>query len=352
MMRSGLQKPGAIPFLALLIFSLLSLVPSLAKEWDYLLPFGHIGYLRSEPRYVSRDKAGLVDARPRLRMVGGQPRPWSLEEDRSTYLDRKSRPRRPLTDAPPRSSFEAAAILDSDPVTYTVQESSAFRRGVRAFKALVTRQTDDPQAVPSFPSDSDAPVTDQTSPRLGPHHANTSVHLTPPHNEDFHLLASGNEGGGRTMLDTTKLVELPSWFLSCVLTSWQQACRVGNDYIETVIGRQGLRNTAATTSSNCSEVMNSDGSPQPWDPRNESHTKHAVPPALATDETQRQAFAQKPSALTQTIDASVQATTPPTATLTATEQSKVVEHQAEPERVRSGSCMAIVLAIVAGVMWF
>ncbi|OJK00293.1 hypothetical protein ASPACDRAFT_60134 [Aspergillus aculeatus ATCC 16872] len=285
-------------------------------------------------------------------MVGGQPRPWSLEEDRSTYLDRKSRPRRPLTDAPPRSSFEAAAILDSDSMTHSVQESSVFSRGVLAFKALVTRQTDDPQAVPSFLSDGDAPLTDQTSPRLGPHHANTSVRLTPPHNEDFYLLASGDEGGRRTMLDTTKLVEMPRWFLSCVLTSWQQACRVGNDYIETVTGRQGLRNTAATISTNCSELMDSTGSPQPQNPRNESHTEHAVPPALASDETQQQADAQKPSARTQTIDTSVQATTPPTATLTATEQSKVVEHQAEPERVRSGSCMAIVLAIVAGVMWF
>ncbi|PYH87164.1 hypothetical protein BO82DRAFT_4249 [Aspergillus uvarum CBS 121591] len=351
MMRSGLQKPGTIPFLALLIFSLLSLVPSLAKEWDYLLPFGHIGYLRSEPQYVSRDKDGLVDARPRLRTVGAQPRPWSSEEDRPTYLDRKSRPRRPLTDAPARSSFEAAAILDSDPITYMAQEPSTFRRGVRAFKALVSRQTDEPQVMPSFPSDSDASLTDQISPQPNPHHANTSVNLAPSHNEDFHLLTTG-EGGGRTIFDTTKLVALPWWFLSCVLTSWQQACRVGNDYIGTVTGRQGLRNTVATTYTNCLGLLNSDGSSQPRDPRNESHTKHAVPPALTIDETHQQADAQNPSALTQPIDASVQVTTPLTATLTAMEQSKVVEHQAEPERVRSGSCMAIVLAIVAGVMWF
>ena len=44
-MRSGLQKPGAIPFLALLVFSLFSLVPSLAKEWDlYNVRLGYIGY--------------------------------------------------------------------------------------------------------------------------------------------------------------------------------------------------------------------------------------------------------------------------------------------------------------------
>lgn len=51
MMRSGIPQPGAIPFLAILVFSLLSLVPSLAKEWDlYNLQVGYIGYQRHEVR--------------------------------------------------------------------------------------------------------------------------------------------------------------------------------------------------------------------------------------------------------------------------------------------------------------
>jgi len=33
-MRSGLQKPGAIPLLALLVFALLRLAPVLPQAWD------------------------------------------------------------------------------------------------------------------------------------------------------------------------------------------------------------------------------------------------------------------------------------------------------------------------------
>jgi hypothetical protein len=48
-MRSGIQKTGAIPFFALILFSILSLVPSLAKEWDfYNLQIGYRSYSRNE----------------------------------------------------------------------------------------------------------------------------------------------------------------------------------------------------------------------------------------------------------------------------------------------------------------
>lgn len=50
-MRSGLQKPVAVPFLALLVFSLFSLVPSFAREWDlYSFHFEYLGYRRPDAR--------------------------------------------------------------------------------------------------------------------------------------------------------------------------------------------------------------------------------------------------------------------------------------------------------------
>lgn len=47
MMRSGLQKPGAIPFLTLILFSLLSLVPSLSGSWyrGWSVSDGKKGYI-------------------------------------------------------------------------------------------------------------------------------------------------------------------------------------------------------------------------------------------------------------------------------------------------------------------
>lgn len=48
-MLSGLQRPGAIPFLALVIFSLFSLVPSLSQQWDlYHWKFRRVSCLDAE----------------------------------------------------------------------------------------------------------------------------------------------------------------------------------------------------------------------------------------------------------------------------------------------------------------
>ncbi|PYH44378.1 uncharacterized protein BP01DRAFT_81438 [Aspergillus saccharolyticus JOP 1030-1] len=351
MMRSGFQKSGAIPFFALLIFSLLSLVPSLAKEWDYYSrPFAHIGYVRGEPRHTSRDKDGWVDVRSPFRIAGGQSKPWSVDDKRPAYLDSNSRPRQPPTDAPPRSSFEAAAILDSDSITYSVQYSSAFRRGVRALQALIIRKTDDSLAIHSFPAERDTASVDQSSPSRNSPYANSSAKMIPSHEEDLFLFIPIGSGD-RTISDTTDLVRMPKWLLSCVWSSWQQACRVGNDYMDTVTGRDRFRDPAVTTSSNCSEIVKSEDSSQPRDSRREAHLKYALNSASATEK-HEQAEARGSAALTQSIDALAQPSAAPTATTTAMEQLKVVEGQAEPGRVRSGSCMAIVLAIVAGVMWF
>lgn len=50
-MWTGLQKPGAVPFVALIICSLLSLLPTLAKEWDldffkYGVDLAYLGFCR------------------------------------------------------------------------------------------------------------------------------------------------------------------------------------------------------------------------------------------------------------------------------------------------------------------
>lgn len=50
-MWSGLEKPGAIPFLALVVFSLLSLVPSLSWDWGSNWKDGwYVGIHRNEVR--------------------------------------------------------------------------------------------------------------------------------------------------------------------------------------------------------------------------------------------------------------------------------------------------------------
>lgn len=51
MMRSGLDKPGALPLLALMVFSLLTLVPSLSSIYNIKLT--DFGYLTGGARSMS-----------------------------------------------------------------------------------------------------------------------------------------------------------------------------------------------------------------------------------------------------------------------------------------------------------
>lgn len=51
MMRSGLDKPGALPLLALVVFSLLTLVPSLSSIYNIKL--ADFGYLTGGTRSMS-----------------------------------------------------------------------------------------------------------------------------------------------------------------------------------------------------------------------------------------------------------------------------------------------------------
>ncbi|RAK97086.1 uncharacterized protein BO80DRAFT_197240 [Aspergillus ibericus CBS 121593] len=317
MMRSGIQKPGAIPFLALLIFSLFTLVPSLAKEWDLSnLHLGYIGY-RSEVRQVSRVKDSWTDVRSRFRVTGGQWKPWLLDGYSEPYYDRKARPRRCAVDAPARSAFEAAAVFDTDPLAYAARESSAFTRGVRAFKAMVVRQPD-PGLLPSLPDEGDS----EKVPTLLTSRINSSVIPIP---SDNGLLVSYSE----TIPTTSSVVELSRWLLNVSRASWQQVCRAGSEYFENMTAWQGL---GAPPHSGLSSNSSS-GAVQPREPM-------AMPKAMV-----------KGSDIHANHSAPI-ATSTPNSTAMAAGQSKVAGLQQESEQMRRGSCMAIVIGLVVGVMWF
>ncbi|OOG00967.1 hypothetical protein ASPCADRAFT_202814 [Aspergillus carbonarius ITEM 5010] len=332
MMRSGLQKPGAIPFLALLFFSLFSLVPSLAKEWDFSnLHLGYIGY-RSEVRQVSRVKEGCTDVRSRFRVTGGQWKPWLLDGYSPSYYERKARPRRCAVDAPSRSAFEAAVVFDTDPLAYPVRESSAFTRGVRAFKALVVRQPD-PGLPPSFPAEGDS--IEKLPTRLTSL-INSSVIPTPLHDDEPPRVRS-NSG---TIPAASSMVEVSRWLLNVSRESWQQVCRAGSEYLENATAWHGLLGSAPPHSGLSRLASNSSSGPVvPQEPM-------VLPKAMMNVSEDMNA---SHSALMRPIATPVPS---PNSTAMAAGQSKVAGLQQESERVRRGSCMAIVIGLVVGVMWF
>ncbi|EHA17985.1 hypothetical protein ASPNIDRAFT_47596 [Aspergillus niger ATCC 1015] len=292
-MRSGLQKPGAIPFLALLVFSLFSLVPSLAKEWDlYNVRLGYIGY-RNDVRHVSRVKDNWADVRTtRSRVSGTGWKPWLLDGYYQEFYERKARPRRCAVDAPSRSSFEAAAVFDTDPLAFPARESSAFTRGVRAFKAMVIRQPDESQLLPTFSAEGDA--IEQLPTRLSALVNSSVTAAAPPDDGLFGVSPTSNS----MIPATSSVIEVSRWLLGLSRASWQQfhiTTRPANNL---------------------------------YPPKQQSQsasTPSATPP---------------PPALSQN------------STATTAGQSKVAGFQQETEHMRRGSCMAIVIGLVVGVMWF
>ncbi|PYH95956.1 hypothetical protein BO71DRAFT_191429 [Aspergillus ellipticus CBS 707.79] len=324
-MRSGFQKPGAIPFLALLIFTLFTLVPSLAKEWDlYNLKLGYIGYSRGEVRQASRVKDSWTDVRSRLRVPGGPWKPWLLDGYYQSYYDRPARPRRCAVDAPSRSAFEAAAVFDSESLVYPARESSAFTRGVRAFKAMVVKQSDSP-VLPSLPAEGHS--VEQLPTRLSSALINSSLTPEPPSDE---ILPEISPSSSRTIQPSSSVIEVSRWLATFSRTSWQQVCRAGSEYLGPWSGASPASSRPEGNSSHV-EI------PHREVPREQRVSPKALP-VNSSDE----------SAAPHAI-----ATAVPSQNATATAgQSKVAGFQQESEPMRRGSCMAIVIGLVAGVMWF
>lgn len=221
-------------------------------------------------------------------------------------------PRRAVLDTPPhQSSFEAATIYD-DPAPYA--GPSPLTRGVRAFKAFV-RQLDS-RPVPLDPTES----TSETVPtRRAPASLNSSVSL---HGHDNLLPA----------VRDTALSTSPGWS-TAFRESWQQACRVGNGYIEKITQhRPSEKALQPLPSTNPSE-------PQVTSPKSSEELSEAQPANGSN---------VNPA---PRIPSRVLSTQPPNPTVTTAGQSKNTGFGSDSEHMR-GSCMAIVIALVAGVMWF
>ncbi|RHZ44492.1 transcription factor domain-containing protein [Aspergillus thermomutatus] len=247
-MRSGLQKPGAIPFFALILFSILSLVPSLAKEWGfYNLQIGYRGYTRNEDWHLPRVKDGAIDVRPRARSTGAQCKPWLVGGSYQSCPDRRGRPRRGALDAPPLSAFEAAAVFDNDPMTQTVTRASSLTRGVHAFKAFFIKQLDDYQILQPF-SPGSAPSVPTATSRPVPPPVNSSVApVLFISEEPQHLSRITNQTTSATkhILEGSRIR-----FLLGGHYAWQQVCRVATGFLTSFPSTLGT----APLSSDSSEI--------------------------------------------------------------------------------------------------
>ncbi|PKY08711.1 hypothetical protein P168DRAFT_323788 [Aspergillus campestris IBT 28561] len=332
-MRSGLQKPVAVPFLALLVFSLFSLVPSLAKEWDlYSFRFGYLGYRRPDahrPTDVPRVSDALVDVQPLLRTDNGQSKSY-LERADQPLLDRKSRPRRTTLDSLAENLIETAPVLDG-PITRPVEQPSSLVRGVRAFRSLVYKQVDEQIPIPQ-PSLLDS--SGKTDP--APYTPTVDLPVTPATPA---VVGSFEKGYTRGLTHEINLTE--SRFSFPFNATWQRACYLVH-HLQTFFASPELLNKKPPTSYPTT-----------------SHPKEHVPAQFPSHD-----YVLSEGNCSQASPAKVHnivlPETIPHVNLTAKPahipERAAAEAQAatldrDPERLR-GSCMAIVISIVVGVVWF
>ncbi|KAE8145768.1 hypothetical protein BDV25DRAFT_62280 [Aspergillus avenaceus] len=330
-MRSGFQKPGAIPFLALLLFSLLSLVPSLAKEWDfYNIPFGYIGSYHKDVRQPSRIRDGAVDARSRIRATGSQCKSWGVSGYCLSDFGRIPRPQRAISDTPPRSSFEAATVLNDDPIAFNVEESSTFHRGVRAFSSFFFQQPGN--SASQFPSIESATTLETAHASLTPTASNLSGMPVSPKDE---LLEPKHCSDNYTALGAGHAVPNPRILFFHLYELWQQVCHAANVYLG--------NSTAPYTLWKRSQLVPNMGlftGKTPQQPRQLASSK-GRPGDNATLSTSSPTSTQP----------FVMPTHSPERPLASEGHPKAAGHGSSSEPAR-GSCMAIVIGLVVGVMWF
>ncbi|KKK15555.1 hypothetical protein P175DRAFT_0433286 [Aspergillus ochraceoroseus IBT 24754] len=352
-MRSGLQKPGAIPFLALIVFSLLSLVPSLAKEWEiYTFHLGYIGSSRHDDRQpFPRVKNSSTDIRSRLRLNGGHSK-FSLFDGfyPSSYLDRTPSKPQSVIKAPPRSTFEVAPVLDDELIPYSVSESSSLTRGVSAFKAFVIKQWDDQQILQSFSTETEPfPDPIAISPTLTL--TNSSVTLTPI-DEEVPAVSPSNLDS----IPPKQQAPMDPFSRRLRLQfrdSWQQVCRVGGcfggafaSYFELLRHNRFLISGPSDSTLGTGEQLDPEDSVVEELPQLDKDLANGQ---LSNNSSAAQS--NLPPETRNLLPTPTQPTQPTALLPTTAGQSKVGGFGSNSEHMR-GSSMAIVIGLVAGIMWF
>ncbi|KAL5002678.1 hypothetical protein BDV10DRAFT_105734 [Aspergillus recurvatus] len=353
-MRLGLQKAGAVPFLALLIFSLLSLVPTLAKEWhfygySYSAHFAYLGLPRGDShghgRYSSprvRNASSTVDSTSRLSAASSHCNSWFFGDFHSSCIDNgcDARPHHSAVHTPPRSSYEAGVEAGDDPVTYSATKGpSSITRGVSAFKEFVIKRWDDHQmAQPLAPRHDSIDHTSAHTTLATPTLANASV--TPASSNAMQHQPTPYKLSDEAPAEHFNVDSWLSRLLSAVHETWQQACLAKGLFLESLTTRLPAQ---------CSEETLTPKYREPHTSHEQIHPEHfeeldraSTRESLKTNSNQ--------STLTPRQINSQQTLLPNSLEMTAG-QSKYAGFRRDSDHM-CGSSMAIVIALVVGIMWF
>ncbi|KAJ5098759.1 hypothetical protein N7532_005760 [Penicillium argentinense] len=322
MMRPGFDKPGALPLLIVVIFSLLTLAPSLSSiynlklaDWTYY-PYG------ARPVPLIKDSAAefAADTSPVEYRTS-----WITAAQCRPRGNRMSRSSRSGNNAPTIAS-EFASVDNKSRLSYTATESSfMFSRRARAFQTYFIQQLDDYQIFTPFSNRSISTETahltatrtpSYLSPQSTPLHESYSDNTPHLHNESTPSCTFSTKGSG---------LQFPP-----VFDIWQQACRTASD-----LWQMGKNSPVETAMKPVKWLWKSI---EPIVHRDQAASNH--PTTLIPHPKDLQPLSNGTSSLPAP---------PKSATVHSGETADAAVHTSPELR---GSCMAVVIGLVVGIMWF
>ncbi|KAJ5185420.1 hypothetical protein N7491_006713 [Penicillium cf. griseofulvum] len=299
-MRSGFDKPGALPLLILIVFSLLTLVPSLPNL--YHSKFADFSFYTGAAPQVPLLQDSVAELTPKAHPLNEPRKSWVLA---ASHRSRGNRP--PLT-----ARVGNAAVVPASETTVTnksrlsslTRESSfSFGRRARAFRTYFIQQLDDYPFLTSFSNRSLA----------------ASKHPYPTMTINETLPTADNESPSTPSYNHPDSVQSPLLpFPASLRDICQQACHIAVD-----IGKRvALHGANYAKSIFLPEQIT--GAPAPLI----SH-----PPNAVSDQDPFTPSEQSPQQKVGAEDST---------------DAAAGRHSQELH----GSCMAVVIGLVAGIMWF
>ncbi|KAJ5950932.1 uncharacterized protein N7479_009345 [Penicillium vulpinum] len=304
MMRSGLHKPGALPLLILIVFSLLTLVPSLPNL--YHSKFADFSFYTGAARQVPLLQDSVTELTQKAHPLNEPRKSWVLA---ASHRSRGNRT--PLTarvgNAAVVPASETTAVANRSRLSSTHESSFSFGRRARAFRTYFIQQLDDYPFLTSFSNRSGAaglthPYTTITINESLPTSDKSPLSI-PPHNY------------------SSESIQGPLLPFSASLRDMcQQACHVAIDFGK----RVALHGANYAKSFFVSEQIT------------------AAPTTLIPNPTIPNASNQ------ELLTPSEQE--PPQQKVGADDSTDAAAGRHSQEL--HGSCMAVVIGLIAGIMWF
>ncbi|KAJ5516884.1 hypothetical protein N7527_008444 [Penicillium freii] len=305
-MWSSLDKPGALPLLILIVFSLLTLVPSLPNL--YHSKFADFSFYTGAARQIPLLQDSVTELAPKAHTLNEPRKSWILS---ASHRSRGNRP--PLTarvgNAAVVPASETTTVANKSRLSsFTCESSFSFSRKARAFRTYFIQQLDDYTFLTSFSNRSLVANSMHPYPTITLNESlPTSENKSPP------SIPSYNNSSDSIL---EPLLPFPT-FLRDI---YQQACHVAIDFGK----RVGLHGANYAKSVSIPEWIT------------------GAPTSLIPHPTIPNASDQDPCTPSEQA--------PPQQKVGAEDSTDAAAGRHSQEL--HGSCMAVVIGLVAGIMWF